>query len=166
MVIADFRDAYYNNTLKTLLGLRWLVEICPNYRYAYFVDDDMYVSLKNLLKFIRNPAEYPQYWEDLRLAEDKKRHQQELEERKQKKKQNSIILNAISNSNQAESKIQTQYSKKETKYLAPSLSKPKNRKMKALRNNPADFEIDLAEDAKLYAGLVLFVPPLRHKFGN
>ena len=25
----DFIDSYYNNTIKTMMGLRWAVEACP-----------------------------------------------------------------------------------------------------------------------------------------
>lgn len=55
IVQADFVDTYYNNTIKTMLGYRWVTEYCPNAEFALFVDDDYYVSLKNLLRFVRNP---------------------------------------------------------------------------------------------------------------
>ncbi|CAG7819472.1 unnamed protein product [Allacma fusca] len=35
-----------------------------------------------------------------------------------------------------------------------------------LKNSPTDFDIDLDEGAKLYAGYVFFVPPHRHKVGT
>jgi hypothetical protein len=28
----DFVDSYYNNTIKTMMGLRWAVETCPKVR--------------------------------------------------------------------------------------------------------------------------------------
>jgi len=138
MVLGDFRDTYYNNTLKTLLGLRWLVEICPNFRFAYFVDDDMYVSVKNLLKFVRNPAEYPQYWEKLKVAESKRREEEEQEERKRKRKKGSQILNALKSKSG------------ENKALLDS-SVTTGKKHQLSRNDPADFDIDLAGDVKLFA---------------
>lgn len=52
---ADFIDSYYNNTIKTMVGLNWLSRTCPDAEFALFVDDDYYVSVKNLLKFARNP---------------------------------------------------------------------------------------------------------------
>ncbi|GBM05255.1 Beta-1,3-galactosyltransferase brn [Araneus ventricosus] len=55
LVQADFIDSYYNNTLKTMMGFKWTVQNCPKAQFIMFVDDDMYVSTKNLLKFIRNP---------------------------------------------------------------------------------------------------------------
>lgn len=55
IVQADFIDSYYNNTIKTMIGLKWLTSTCPDAEFAFFVDDDYYVSTKNLLKFTRNP---------------------------------------------------------------------------------------------------------------
>nr|CAG4637825.1 EOG090X07IA [Chydorus sphaericus] len=59
IVQADFLDSYYNNTLKTMSGLKWAVENCPNASFVVFSDDDMYISTKNLLQFVRNPSSYP-----------------------------------------------------------------------------------------------------------
>ncbi|KAK8767740.1 hypothetical protein V5799_005481 [Amblyomma americanum] len=55
LVQADFVDAYYNNTIKTMLGFRWAFEHCRKAEFVLFVDDDYFVSVKNLLKFVRNP---------------------------------------------------------------------------------------------------------------
>lgn len=55
IVQADFTDTYYNNTIKTMTGIGWIVTYCPQSEFIAFVDDDFYVSPKNLLKFIRNP---------------------------------------------------------------------------------------------------------------
>ena len=64
LVQGDFVDSYYNNTLKTLMGLRWAVEQCPTARFYFFVDDDYYVSTRNVLRFLRNPVNYPGYLEE------------------------------------------------------------------------------------------------------
>ena len=55
IVQGDFIDTYYNNTWKTMMALKWLNEYCAGVQFALFVDDDYYVSTKNLLKFIRDP---------------------------------------------------------------------------------------------------------------
>lgn len=60
IVQADFHDDYRNNTLKTMSGFKWAVEHCPSASYVVFSDDDMYISTKNLLRFIRNPSGYPE----------------------------------------------------------------------------------------------------------
>lgn len=57
----DFVDEYYNNTLKTINAIKWASTYCNNSRFFFFSDDDMYVSIKNLLRFLRNPYEYPKY---------------------------------------------------------------------------------------------------------
>ncbi len=64
IVQGDFKDTYFNNTLKTMMGLRWAAEQCPTARFYFFVDDDYYVSTKNVLRFLRNPVNYPHYLED------------------------------------------------------------------------------------------------------
>lgn len=61
IIQADFIDSYYNNTIKTMMGFKWIVTHCLNSKFYMFVDDDMYVSVKNVLRFIRNPANYPDY---------------------------------------------------------------------------------------------------------
>nr|CAG4647958.1 EOG090X07IA [Moina brachiata]SVE93056.1 EOG090X07IA [Moina brachiata] len=58
IVQSDFHDAYDNNTLKTMSGFRWVFDFCPNARYIFFADDDMYVSVRNLLTFLKNPSMY------------------------------------------------------------------------------------------------------------
>jgi hypothetical protein len=64
IVQGDFIDTYYNNTLKTMMGLRWAAEICPKSKFYAFFDDDYYVSTRNLLRFLRNPVNYPHYLEE------------------------------------------------------------------------------------------------------
>ena len=53
IVQGDFIDEYYNNTIKTMMGLRWATEICPFSRFYAFFDDDYYVSTRNMLRFLR-----------------------------------------------------------------------------------------------------------------
>lgn len=64
IVQANFLDTYYNNTLKTMTGIRWAVQNCPTSRFYMFVDDDYYVSTKNVLRYVRNPLNYPNYIEE------------------------------------------------------------------------------------------------------
>ncbi|XP_038053403.1 beta-1,3-galactosyltransferase 1-like [Patiria miniata] len=45
----NFLDSYYNLTLKTLMGLRWAAQLCPNARYIMKVDVDMFVNVYNLV---------------------------------------------------------------------------------------------------------------------
>lgn len=64
IVQARFIDSYFNNTLKTMSGIRWAVEHCPSARFYMFVDDDYFVSTKNALRYLRNPVHYPDYIEE------------------------------------------------------------------------------------------------------
>lgn len=57
----DFIDQYFNNTIKTLNAMKWASTYCNNSRFYFFSDDDMYVSIKNLIRYLRNPIEYPHY---------------------------------------------------------------------------------------------------------
>lgn len=61
IIQGDFIDSYYNNTLKTMMGLRWATEMCPHSKFYAFFDDDYYVSTRNMLRFLRNPVQYPAY---------------------------------------------------------------------------------------------------------
>lgn len=54
LVQADFIDSYYNNTKKTMASLQWTAQNCHQVPFILFVDDDYYISIKNLLKFTRN----------------------------------------------------------------------------------------------------------------
>ncbi|XP_017012033.2 beta-1,3-galactosyltransferase brn [Drosophila takahashii] len=49
---ADFADSYFNNTLKTMLGMRWASQQFNRSDFYLFVDDDYYVSAKNVLRFL------------------------------------------------------------------------------------------------------------------
>lgn len=49
---------------------RWAVEHCPTSRFYFFADDDYYVSTRNVLRFLRNPINFPQYLEDPVLSFD------------------------------------------------------------------------------------------------
>ncbi|RVE49555.1 hypothetical protein evm_005783 [Chilo suppressalis] len=50
----DFHDTYYNNTIKTMMSFRWLYEHCSTADYYLFTDDDMYISVNNLLDHIQD----------------------------------------------------------------------------------------------------------------
>ena len=64
IVQGNFVDTYFNNTVKSAMGLRWAVETCPKSRFYMFVDDDYYVSTRNLLRYLRNPLNYPGYLQE------------------------------------------------------------------------------------------------------
>ena len=47
-----FNDAYFNNTLKTIGGIKWVVENCQNAGYAMFADDDFYINTFKMKKLL------------------------------------------------------------------------------------------------------------------
>ncbi|XP_054739129.1 beta-1,3-galactosyltransferase brn [Anastrepha obliqua] len=59
IVRMGFLDSYFNNTIKTMMGMKWALTYCNNSDFFFFVDDDYYVSIKNVLKFVTNPDMYP-----------------------------------------------------------------------------------------------------------
>ncbi|KAF7274048.1 hypothetical protein GWI33_013268 [Rhynchophorus ferrugineus] len=61
IVQANYTDSYFNNTYKTMSGIYWVMKYCPNAKFYMFVDDDYYVSTKNVLRFIKFPTHYPDY---------------------------------------------------------------------------------------------------------
>lgn len=52
IIQVGFVDNYYNNTLKTMSSLRWATQYCRNTQYFLLIDDDYYLSMKNLLRYI------------------------------------------------------------------------------------------------------------------
>lgn len=52
IIQAEFVDNYYNNTLKTMASIRWASQYCKGSSYVLLIDDDYYLSVKNLLRFI------------------------------------------------------------------------------------------------------------------
>lgn len=61
IVQINFVDSYFNNTIKTMSSFKWATEFCPKAQFYFFSDDDMYISTKNVLLFLRNPTNYPEY---------------------------------------------------------------------------------------------------------
>ena len=61
LIQGDFIDVYFNNTIKTLMGFQWAFKFCDKSDYYLFVDDDYYVSTKNLLLFLKSPSKYEEY---------------------------------------------------------------------------------------------------------
>ncbi|XP_076164800.1 beta-1,3-galactosyltransferase brn [Ptiloglossa arizonensis] len=94
IVQGNFTDTYYNNTIKTMMGFKWLVEHCSNSKFYMFIDDDIYVSVKNVLRFIRNPANYPDY-----LKEPKKFGAHKREIKDSQETEESDIMNLIPQEN-------------------------------------------------------------------
>ncbi|VVC29788.1 Glycosyl transferase, family 31 [Cinara cedri] len=52
LVQCHSRDTYTNLTLKSIAALEWTREFCPSARYLLKTDDDMFIDVRRLLRFI------------------------------------------------------------------------------------------------------------------
>ncbi|XP_045162176.2 beta-1,3-galactosyltransferase 1-like [Mercenaria mercenaria] len=49
----DFVDTYENQTLKTIMGFKWIAKYCRTAKYVMKSDDDTFINVPNLLKYIK-----------------------------------------------------------------------------------------------------------------
>ncbi|KAJ7325046.1 hypothetical protein JRQ81_018066 [Phrynocephalus forsythii] len=50
----DFLDSYNNLTLKTIMAFRWVTEFCSSAQYVMKSDEDVFINMGNLVKFLLN----------------------------------------------------------------------------------------------------------------
>nr|CAG4651878.1 EOG090X07IA [Triops cancriformis] len=162
LVQGDFWDTYFNNTYKTMMGFRWAVQHCPNARFVLFADDDMYISVRNLLLFLRNPWKYPEYLEEEVFA--------------------SGILNSVpKNLAFLDDEVRLERSLKlisEDKAKKRLRRRTRQSKLSKRLNTTTDLplsprrhlqqwdmggDMDIPEDVRLYSGFVFNSTPLRHR---
>lgn len=176
IIQSNFIDSYFNNTIKTMMGLRWAIEYCPRSRFFMFVDDDFYVSTKNVLRFLRNPINYPEYLED--ADETLRKLARHLSQSDLLNKNQSIVME--SPIERAESvkelrklvdkhSIHTIESKSHMKQIQQYLAKAElqsntnNVDKTNERNGRQLLDTELPYDVKLFAGYVFSSAPHRHK---
>lgn len=177
IVQLNFHDTYFNNTIKTIMGFKWAVENCPNSKFYMFVDDDFYVSTKNILRFIRNPLHYPEYLEDAdetirklsrKLSDSHKEAHDMMRDNEIKKLLYDDSANTIYNKHHID-KIRkfvlNNHGKQSSSVTPPQQQSedevPKNNYLKRKRRSTYDKE--LPDDVKLFAGFVFNSSPHRHK---
>ncbi|XP_078661227.1 beta-1,3-galactosyltransferase 1-like [Branchiostoma floridae x Branchiostoma belcheri] len=51
---ADFIDSHRNRTLKTIMSLKWAVQFCPRARFVLKANDDAFVNVFSLVKFLKD----------------------------------------------------------------------------------------------------------------
>ncbi|XP_076880704.1 beta-1,3-galactosyltransferase 2 [Brachyhypopomus gauderio] len=51
----EYMDTYYNLTIKTLMGMNWVAEYCPQARYVMKTDSDMFVNTEYLIQKLLKP---------------------------------------------------------------------------------------------------------------
>ncbi|XP_055692987.1 beta-1,3-galactosyltransferase brn [Lutzomyia longipalpis] len=168
VIQADFVDTYFNNTIKTMTGLRWAVDFCPRARFYMLVDDDFYISTKNVLRFVRNPVHYPEYLEE---ADETIRQLAR-----------KLTLTAVGNISETVDRKEIQDvlerhpvahsvdSRKNLWQLRQHLVAPEAAKAqigpKSAAAKPQDrqlLDMDLPADVRLYAGFVFTSSPHRHR---
>lgn len=173
IVQADFIDSYYNNTIKTMMGFKWLVKYCANSKFYMFVDDDMYVSVKNVLRFVRNPANYPDYLKEPKKFDAHKREIKESDE-KEDSDDNTSVYNIygklaeriylfkqdLYKNTTASVNDTKQYSNLTIRPLRGETLKDS---VTVNRTKRQIFDFELPEDVRLFAGFVFVSSPHRHK---
>ena len=189
IIQSNFTDSYYNNTIKTMMSLKWLVKYCSNSKFYMFVDDDIYVSVKNVLRFIRNPANYPDYLKEPKKFEAHKREIKDSYEREEPDFKSVIAQKNINNSNEKHNStskiihalkpdlrnenipvaVSTPINtiipghKTDSKVFKPIEADTTNAEFTLSRRKRQIFDFELPEDVRLYAGFVFVSAPHRHK---
>lgn len=151
IVQSNFEDTYFNNTIKTMMGFKWAVEVCPTSKFYFFVDDDYYVSPKNILRFIENPENYPRNLDeaDETLRKLSGRFQNRLLFNKLQYQDRQILAHFHSNF----------YEDSE----GPALNSVNiNNEKKEYNKKENQLDSDNSND-KLFAGFVFHSSPHRHK---
>lgn len=172
IVQGEFIDSYFNNTVKTMMGMRWAIEFCPRSKFFMFVDDDYYVSTKNVLRFIRNPVNYPEYIDEadetLRQLARRLSQSDSLNSNQTAIEDDGVDVNEVRNLvDSAKHSIEV---KDHVKTINDYLSKRGAKKAAADAANKIEdktrrhlLDSELPHDAKLFAGFVLETKPHRHK---
>jgi len=145
IVQADFIDSYFNNTIKTMIGFKWAVSFCPNSKFYMFSDDDMYISTKNVLRFIRNPTQYPEYLETPVIA--------------LRQVKTPFADREINGQNIPQQVLSTRREKTLSKFENSALMSVQSGGLKLQQF--LDFE--LPDDVRLFAGYVFVSAPHRHR---
>lgn len=186
IVQADFHDAYFNNTLKTMTGFRWAIANCPRSQFYMFVDDDYYVSAKNVLRFVRNPVNYPEYLEEAdetlrKLARRLSQSDQAANGSALVEAEHLLAANDVASSNTNRKYVQeirqfVDAGKSKQRRVAEE-EKLKLKKEELLLAQKADgllagdvvasqrrlMEVELAKNVRLFTGFVFSSSPHRHR---
>lgn len=180
IVQGNYLDTYFNNTIKTMMAIKWAMTYCAKSKFYMLIDDDFYVSTKNVLRFIRNPVHYPEYLEEAdetlrklarRLSQtDLLNDTNVIQYQQHDPNQLSQIKHIVDTVG-----IHSIQSKKHlndiNRYI---LNEEKSQGVNNNNNNKPNFDrkkrekrhlldVELPNDAKLFAGFVFTSAPHRHK---
>lgn len=56
IIQSNFRDTYFNLTIKTMVIMDWLATRCPTAAYAMKADSDMFLNVDNLVTMLKKPG--------------------------------------------------------------------------------------------------------------
>ncbi|XP_076247310.1 beta-1,3-galactosyltransferase brn [Calliopsis andreniformis] len=190
IIQANFIDTYYNNTIKTMMSFKWLVKYCSNSKFYMFVDDDIYVSVKNVLRFIRNPTNYPDYLKEPKKFIAHKREVKDSDFNKEPDVKDVITETNISipnrrdlfdheniketlNTDKINHTLKEYFFKKVPitvaindsikDYKTNTNTLPSSQTFAPNRNKRQIFDFELPDDVRLFAGFVIVSSPHRHK---
>lgn len=65
LIQQDFLDTFHNLTTKLILQFHWCHEYCPQARFLMSADDDIFVHMPNLVKYLRQLLSRPSGAKDL-----------------------------------------------------------------------------------------------------
>ncbi|KAJ6632920.1 Beta-1,3-galactosyltransferase brn [Pseudolycoriella hygida] len=153
IVQVDFVDTYFNNTIKTMMGMKWVVTYCPKSKFYMFVDDDYYVSAKNVLRFVRNPVNFPEYLEEA---------DETLRKLARRLSNSDMLNNSVVNVHEMKNIVQNVNSVN-NKDLVKTIQKFINAEEQRPKNARKLMQMQLADDVKLFSGFVFNSAPHRHK---
>lgn len=155
-----------------MMGMRWAIEYCPRSRFFMFVDDDYYVSTKNLLRFLRNPVNYPEYIneadETLRKLARHLSQSDILNGNQSAVEQEKIVPDTEHKTidQKAFSKIEpdrVDMAKIKSAATVESAERKNDPEPIQLAGNRQLLDAELPYDVKLFAGFVFTTKPHRHK---
>ncbi|XP_070564046.1 beta-1,3-galactosyltransferase 1-like [Ptychodera flava] len=52
IIMGDFIDSYYNLTVKSIMGFKWVKYYCPRAKFILKADDDMYLNYAAIVDFL------------------------------------------------------------------------------------------------------------------
>ncbi|KAL5286829.1 B3GALT1.2 family protein [Megaselia abdita] len=161
IIQGNFEDTYFNNTIKTMMGFKWAANFCSTSKFYFFADDDYYLSVKNMLRFLQNPTRYPVYLEEAdetlrklsRRLKEAKLTNQTLHNELLKEMNEALAKGVVSHQQKKH------YHEIENYVIKNGVNfNSINREALGFENDP-----DLTKDDRLFAGYVFNSSPHRHK---
>lgn len=62
LIQQDFRDTFHNLTTKLMLQFHWAFNYCPNAKFVMSTDDDVFVHMPNMVRYLRGLGQKRGFW--------------------------------------------------------------------------------------------------------